>query len=285
MRQDLIPSPSNADLAARLKLARALADEVRALTLPLFNAAAGDSSDASLIMRVENKGTDLHFDPVTNADKQAEQTLREKILAQFPDDHITGEEYEDITGSTAYHWTLDPIDGTRAFVAGVPVWSTLIAISEQDRPRLGLIDLPAMDQRFIGTPDGSWREDIAGTQKLMSRPCKDIRDIVLGCTEPLAMFTQGERGSYEMIRRTARFSRLGLDAFGYCLVASGRMDMILEADLKPCDVRALIPLIEGAGGKLTGWHGQSAVNGGRVVAAGDPDILEQVYPYLKRALS
>lgn len=277
MSQDLIPRPHKPELAVRLDLARALAGEARRLTLPLFASIGA--------MEVENKGTASHFDPVTKADKQAEHALREKILTAFPDDHITGEEFEDISGTSAYHWTLDPIDGTRAFVAGVPVWSTLIAVSEDDTPRLGVIDHPALNQCFIGTPDGSWREDISGTQKLKTRPCKDIRDIVLGCTEPLAMFTPGERGSYEMIRRTARFSRLGLDAFGYCLVASGRMDMILEADLKPCDVRALIPLIEGAGGRLTGWHGQSAVNGGRIVAAGDPELLEHVYPYLKRALS
>lgn len=265
---------TSADINARLITARQLADHARTLTLPLFTKG----------MQVENKGTAGHFDPVTNADKDAEAALRAMILSQFPDDHIVGEEFEDVTGTSDYTWTLDPIDGTRAFVAGVPVWSTLIAVSFGEHPLIGIIDLPAMDQRFVGAPDGTVREDKDGSAKLSARPCKDIRDIVLGCTEPLAMFSPGERASYEMIRRTAKFSRLGLDAFGYALVASGRMDMILEADLKPCDVRALIPVIEGAGGKLTGWHGQSAVDGGRVVAAGDPDILDEVYPYLQRAM-
>lgn len=268
---------SNEQLPARLKLARALADHARTITVPLFTNG----------MEIEDKGVGDHFDPVTNADKLAEAALREMILDSFAHDSIVGEEFDDITGTSDFTWTLDPIDGTRAFVAGVPVWSTLIAVSHGEDPLLGLIDLPALGQsgeRFIGSADGSVPEDAGGVTTLKSRPCKDIRDIVLGCTEPLSMFTAGERASYEMIRRTARFSRLGLDAFGYALVASGRMDMILEASLKPCDVRALIPIIEGAGGKLTGWHGQSAVHGGRVVAAGDPDILDEVYPYLQRAM-
>jgi len=269
------------DLSARERLARALADHSRTLTLPLFKSG----------MVVENKAevevNRDRFDPVTNADKDAEAALRKLITAKFPDDEIIGEEFGDVPGTSGYTWTLDPIDGTRGFVAGVPVWSTLIAVSHNDIPLIGIIDLPAMGtsgERFIGTPEGTTREDAGGTTKLTARTCTDLRDVILGCTEPLSMFTQGERASYEMIRRTAKFSRLGLDAFGYALVASGRMDMIIEAALKPCDVRALIPVIEGAGGKLTGWHGESAINGGRIVCAGDPAMLDEVYPYLQRAM-
>jgi myo-inositol-1(or 4)-monophosphatase len=273
-----LSSKANEPIAARLKLARALADHARLITLPLFKEG----------MVVENKAGGGDFDPVTNADKMAELALREMISAAFPDDGIIGEEFDDVAGTSDFLWTLDPIDGTRAFVAGVPVWSTLIAVSHKDAPVIGIIDLPALGasgQRFIGSPGGAVREDENGSAKLSVRPCKNISDIVLGCTEPLSMFTQGERASYEMIRRTARFSRLGLDAFGYALVASGKMDMILESSLKPCDVRALIPIVEGAGGVLTNWHGGSAIDGGRVVAAGDIDVLELVYPYLQRALN
>ena len=273
--------PPNA-ISARLTLARALADHARTITLPLFNAG----------MTIENKAETgnnqgNHFDPVTNADKDCEAALRAMITHQFPDDEIIGEEFDDLEGSSGFGWTLDPIDGTRGFVAGVPVWSTLIAVSYDNTPIIGIIDLPAMGaagQRFIGAPDGTTREDVNGTVALTARTCDRLTDVILGCTEPLSMFTQGERASYEMIRRTAKFSRLGLDAFGYALVASGRMDMIIEASLKPWDVRALIPVIEGAGGKLTGWHGESAIHGGRVVCAGDPAMLKEVYPYLQRAI-
>ena len=270
-------APTSSDISDRLDLARALADHARTLTLPLFKSG----------MTVENKAGGSFFDPVTNADKDAEAALRDMIIAAYPQDAIVGEEFDDRPGTSGFIWTLDPIDGTRGFVAGIPVWSTLIAVSFGERPIIGIIDLPAMGQsgeRYIGTPDGTTREDASGTAKLTARKASGLNDIILGCTEPLAMFTQGERASYEMIRRTAKFSRLGLDAYGYAMVASGRMDMIIEADLKPCDVRALIPVIEGAGGKLTDWHGGSAVNGGRVVAAGNPALLDEVYTYLGRAM-
>lgn len=274
-------SPSTAlsspELDARLALARGLADHARTLTLPLFKSG----------MVVENKAGGSDFDPVTNADKDAEAALRELIIAAYPEDAIIGEEFADRPGASGYSWTLDPIDGTRGFVAGIPVWSTLIAVSHHDMPLIGIIDLPAMGragERYIGMPGRAICEDADGTRTLTARKCPSMNDIILGCTEPLAMFTQGERASYEMIRRTARFSRLGLDAYGYAMVAAGRMDMIIEASLKPCDVRALIPVINGAGGKLTNWHGASAVDGGRVVAAGNPAMLDEVYPYLKRAM-
>lgn len=270
-------APTKSGIDDRLTLARALADHARTLTLPLFKSG----------MVVENKAGGSFFDPVTNADKDAEAALRDMIIAAYPDDAITGEEFDDRPGNSGYVWTLDPIDGTRGFVAGIPVWSTLIAVSFGETPIIGIIDLPAMGrsgERYIGTPDGTVREDAAGTETLQTRKASGLNDIILGCTEPLSMFTQGERASYEMIRRTAKFSRLGLDAYGYAMVASGRMDMIIEADLKPCDVRALIPVIEGAGGKLTDWHGGLPVNGGRVVAAGNPALLDEVYPYLGRAM-
>lgn len=270
-------APNKSDLNARLTLARELADHARTLTLPLFKSG----------MTVENKAGGSDFDPVTNADKAAELALRERIIAAYPDDEIVGEEFDDRPGTSGWIWTLDPIDGTRGFVAGIPVWSTLIAVGYHGAPLIGIVDLPAMGaagERYIGTPDGTIREDADGSTALQTRKCEALTDIILGCTEPLSMFSQGERASYEMIRRTARFSRLGLDAYGYCMVAAGRMDMIIEAQLKPCDVRALIPVIEGAGGSMTDWHAGSAAEGGRVVAAGNPERLGDVYPYLQRAM-
>ena len=265
---------SKPDYKSRLALARRLADRAKALTLPLF-------ADPGI---AQNKAAGSDFDPVTQADIEGERLMRAIIREDMPNDTIIGEEFDDHHGTGPWSWTLDPIDGTRAFVAGVPVWSTLIAVSYEDKPVIGIIDHPALSQRFVGYGGKAYREDNNGTTQISARPCKQIKDIVLGCTEPLAMFSPGERASYEMIRRTAKFSRLGLDAYGYALLASGLMDMILEALLKPCDVRALMPIVEGAGGKITGWHGESPINGGRVVAAGDPDLLDEVYPYLQRAM-
>lgn len=267
--------------AERLLLIHTLKKAARHITLPLFT---GD-------MVIANKAGGSDFDPVTNADTEAERALRDLIIEAFPEDSIEGEEFDDITGHNDWLWTLDPIDGTRGFVAGVPVWSTLIAVSYQGQPVLGLIDHPALGQSFYGDvsdPDNkrSWRvDDNTAETTLNTRNCGVLSSAILGCTEPLSMLGPGELAAYNVIRRGAQFSRLGLDAYGYAMVASGRMDIIIEAMLKPCDVRALMPVIEGAGGRLTNWHGGSAVNGGRVVAVGDAELLPELYTYLGRSLS
>ena len=266
------------DIDARLALMGKLSSLARAITLPLF------ATD----MAVDNKEQSGPFDPVTEADIEAERVMRQAIQAAFPNDSIEGEELPDFKGSNDFSWTLDPIDGTRAFVAGVPVWSTLIALSWRGQPVLGLIDVAPQDKKFWGqTTDNvqkAWRDFGGETAPLTVRKVSKLNEAILGCTEPLAMFKPGERAAYEVIRRGVRFSRLGLDAYAYGLIAQGRMDIVIEALLKPCDVRALMPVIEGAGGKITNWEGGSAVNGGRVVCTGSPDLLPELYTYLGRAL-
>lgn len=265
----------------RLALLTMLRAAARAITLPLF--AKG--------MQVENKaeGSSVNFDPVTNADIEAERALRALITKHFPDDGIEGEELEDMAGSSEWSWTLDPIDGTRGFVAGVPVWSTLIAICYKDAPVIGMMDFPALGQCYEGLSyqdeAAAWRRlDQGEISPIRARACTAISEAVLGCTEPLSMLGPGELAAYNIIRRGARFSRLGLDAYGYAMVASGRMDIIIEAGLKPCDVRALMPVINGAGGAMTNWHGGNAANGGRAVAVGDAGLLPELYTYLGRAM-
>ncbi len=266
------------EINARLALMHQLSDLARAITLPLF------ATD----MVVNNKDSDGAFDPVTEADIEGERVMRKAIRSAFPDDSIEGEELPDYTGNNDFSWTLDPIDGTRAFVAGVPVWSTLIAVSWQGKPVLGLIDVAPQDKKFWGQTTAdcckAWRDFSGDIAPLKSRKIHSLKDAILGCTEPLAMFKPGEQAAYEVIRRGVRFSRLGLDAYAYGLIAQGRMDIVIEALLKPCDVRALMPVIEGAGGKLTNWYGGPAVNGGRIVCTGSPDLLPELYTYLGRAL-
>jgi myo-inositol-1(or 4)-monophosphatase len=120
---------------------------------------------------------------------------------------------------------------------------------------------------------------------IKTRQCERLLDAVLGCTEPLAMFNAGELAAYNIIRSGTKFSRLGLDAYGYAMVASGKMDIIIESGLKPCDVRALIPIVEGAGGRMTNWHGGSCIDGGQAVAVGDASLLPELYTYLGRAMT
>ncbi|MEP3889205.1 MAG: inositol monophosphatase family protein [Hellea sp.] len=262
---------SQTDLEARLTHMAELAKAARTITLPLY---AQD-------MDVINKADGSDFDPVTAADIEGERAMRALIMAVFPDDGIEGEELPAIEGKNNWLWTLDPIDGTRGFVAGIPVWSTLIAVSYEGAPLLGLIDVAAQDKQFWGAPGRAWLLQGGQETELKTRSCAgDLSQAILGCTEPLSMLNPRELEAYNIIRREARFSRLGLDAYGYGQVAAGRMDIIIEALLKPCDVRALMPVIEGAGGKLTNWEGGSAVDGGRVVAVGDPGFLPDLYTKL-----
>lgn len=266
--------PKQSDIDARLNAALHMADQVRAITMPAF--VRGLSAD--------NKNQTGVFDPVTKADKDAELRLRELIETSFPGDSIVGEEYPNKFGDNDWSWCLDPIDGTRAFVAGVPVWGTLIAINFRGEPIIGIIDHPALNERYIGAPDKAWREDATGTTNLKTQRCARIKDAVLSCTEPMAMFSRGQLAAYEMIRRTARFTRLGLDAYAFALTAAGRIDLVIEAGLAPYDIQSHIPVIKGAGGAVTTWHGGDAKDGGAIVCAGDPHLLEQVYPYLQRAM-
>ncbi len=270
------------EIKTRLDHLHVLSKIARDITLPLFADPKG----------VENKAGEGHYDPVTQADIDAEDALRAEIRTKFPEDSIEGEERSDYVGANGFSWTLDPIDGTRAFVAGVPVWSTLIALSHNNDPVLGMIDLPALGKRYVGHTDAdhckSWLEtevnsDVTLTS-LKTSSCAEIRDAVLGCTAPFGMFRPGELAAFKIIGAGTRFMRLGLDALGYGLIAEGRMDIIVEAGMKPCDVRALIPIIHGAGGRLTNWEGKSAADGGRVVAVGDIGLLPELYIYLGRAL-
>ena len=230
----------------------------------------------------ENKNVGGHYDPVTKADRDAELLLRAEIEAHFPADGIVGEEFENKSGDSEWSWCLDPIDGTRAFVAGVHVWSTLIAISFRDEPIIGLIDHPALGERYLGAPGRAWRETKGETTALKTRMCAVLPDAILSCTEPLAMFSGAQKTAYEDIRQKTRFSRLGLDAYAYALTAAGRIDLVIEAGLAPYDIQAHIPIIKGAGGAITDWQGGNPKSGGAIVCVGDPKLLEQVYPYLQR---
>lgn len=267
-----------AEIDSRLSFLPELAEAARTITLPLFSNPEG----------IENKSSGSDYDPVTKADKDAEEALRSLILKAFPDDSIEGEEFEDHLGTNAFSWTLDPIDGTRGFIAGVPVWSTLIALSYDGEPVLGLIDVAALDKQYFGRIYGgkkeAWRLEKGVSSPLKTENCATLQEAILGCTEPLAMLKPGELAAYNIIRRGVRFSRLGLDALGYGLLSEGRMNIIIEALMKPCDVRALMPVVEGAGGRLTNWEGGSAVDGGRVVAVSDAALLPELYTYLGRAM-
>ncbi len=261
---------NNKGIAKRLALTRMLAREARRLTLPAYVQGAASA----------NKNEGGRYDPVTQVDIDTEALLRGLITDAFPDDGIEGEEFPAKSAANDWSWTLDPIDGTRAFIAGVPVWSTLIAVSYKGAAVIGLIDLPVLDETYMGANGKAWKQTPSGTTILKTSTCANLSNAILSCTSPFSMFTPAQFKVYQVINSQIRFSRLGLDAYGYALIANGRIDLVLEANIKPYDIRAVIPIIAGAGGIIQTWDGRSANAGGAIMCAGDPDLLKAVYPYL-----
>jgi myo-inositol-1(or 4)-monophosphatase len=258
--------PTQTEIQHRLAAACELADIARKITLPAFYTG----------VKSVNKLDGAHYDPVTKADTDTEKALRDALETLTPLDGISGEEFPDKPAQNKWEWSLDPIDGTRAFVAGVPIWSTLIAACYEQKPLIGIIDIPVLDERFIGIPGQAWVETKHGKSTLNSRSCPDLSDVILSCTEPSAMFSEDQKRAYERVRVQTRFSRLGLDAYGYALIAAGKMDLVLEAGLQPYDVRALMPVITGAGGMITNWQGEDAKDGGAIICVGDANLLPHV---------
>lgn len=228
-------------------------------------------------MSIEDKGK-LQFDPVTVADKAAERTMRNLIMDRYPEHGILGEEEGNVVGSSPFTWVLDPIDGTRAFITGLPLWGTLIGLNDGDRPILGVMNQPFTGERFIGTPQGAW----GNRTPLSTRQCTELANAIVMCTTPQMFSTDAQREAFGQVASNAKLLRYGGDCYAYCMLASGYVDAIVEADLKPYDVQALIPIIEGAGGVITTWEGLSAQNGGTVVACGDRVLHRQLVEILRK---
>jgi histidinol phosphatase-like enzyme (inositol monophosphatase family) len=263
--------PSDDDLRA---FAERLADAAREAILPHFRGSVEPFDKGSI-------GAAPAFDPVTEADRGAERVMRALIEETYPDHGILGEEYGEKPGGP-FRWTLDPVDGTRAFIAGVPVWGTLIALTEEGSPRIGVIDQAYLDERYVGTPSGSYARMRGVARKLEVRRRDALKGAIVATTDPF-LFNGAEAGAYEMVRRTARLARYGLDCYAYAQVAAGHVDLVVESGLKPWDYLALIPVIEGAGGLVTNWRGEGDFSAGQIAAAGDRRVLDDALVALRRA--
>ena len=242
--------------------------------LPLFRADHG----------LDDKGGPDAFDPVTQADRGAEAAIRALIETAFPEHGVIGEEYGRDRDDAEFVWVLDPVDGTRAFIAGLPLWCTLIGLRHQGRPVLGSIGQPYLDEIFLGHAGGSRLIARGETRSLQVRPCPKLTDAVIATTDPEACFDGAELGAWTQVRAAARLARLGCDAYAYAMVAMGKMDMVIEAGLKSWDIESAIPLIEGAGGMVTDWRGQPVgQNGGQIAIAGDRACLDEALVALRRS--
>jgi myo-inositol-1(or 4)-monophosphatase len=258
-----------------LAFADTLADAARAAILPYFRAGHGPEN------KVENKAA-RGFDPVTLADRAAEQSIRELIEAAYPEHGILGEEFGEKPSASGFTWVLDPIDGTRAFIAGLPLWGVLIALSFEGRPLIGLMDQPYLGERFRGFPGGAELRTRDAVRPLQVRACEKLTDAVISTTDA-KLFTPAEAAAFEQVRAAARVARYGCDCYAYCMVALGTIDAVIESGLKAWDIQALVPIIEGAGGTVTNWRGEPAHAGGQVIAASDPRVRDEALVALHRA--
>jgi len=238
------------DLAA---FAGTLADAARAVTLGAVDRAA------------ENKHEGGGFDPVTAADREAERAIRALIEQAFPDHGIVGEELGVKPGAGRYVWSLDPIDGTRAFICGLPSWTTLIAVLDEGAPVIGLIDAPALGERYLG---------YAGVTGLKASDCRTVSEARVSTTDP-HLFAGAEAEGFGRLRRTARVTRYGLDAYAYARLAAGSIDLVAESGLKPHDYNALIPVVRAAGGVIGNWRGDDEFAQGQVLAAATRELFDE----------
>jgi myo-inositol-1(or 4)-monophosphatase len=218
-----------------------------------------------------DKSAGAHFDPVTEADRAAEAAMRALIAEHFPTHGVLGEEFGNERTDAEYVWVLDPIDGTKSFIGGMPVWGTLIALTRMGEPVFGMMHQPFTRERFTGDGQNARYRGPAGERGLRVRPCATLSDALLYTTSPLLMKEQ-DRAAYQRVEKTARLARYGGDCYAYCMLAAGHIDLVIETELKPYDIVALVPIIAGAGGVVTSWEGGPATAGGRVVAAGDPRV-------------
>lgn len=218
----------------------------------------------------DNKDVAGGYDPVTELDRAAERALRKAIEARFPEDGIEGEEYGLVRAAARRRWLLDPIDGTRALICGLPSWTTLVALMEDERPILGFIDAPRLGELMVGLPSGT----LLDGEAVRVSGCEGLRDARLSTTDPF-LFAGEEAQAFERVRRSVRLVRFGLDALAYARLAAGHLDLVIESGLKRHDWAALVPVVKGAGGIIGNWEGGSDLSGGAVVAAASRPLFDE----------
>jgi myo-inositol-1(or 4)-monophosphatase len=205
--------------------------------------------------------------------------MRRMINASFPQHGIVGEEFGNEREDADYVWVLDPIDGTKSFISGFPIWGTLIALMHRGLPVYGMMHQPYVGERFTGDNGSATYRGAGGQRNLSVRRCENLSDATLFTTSPLLM-NEADRAAFTRVQDEVRLARFGGDCYSYCMLAAGHVDLVIETELKPYDIAALIPIIAGAGGVITTWDGKPAQHGGRIVAAGDPRVHEQALKVL-----
>jgi len=254
-----------------LDVANALADAAREVTLKYFRAPS---------LQADNK-IEGGFDPVTVADREAELAIRGILAERRPNDAILGEEFGNKSGTSGLTWVVDPIDGTRAFISGVPSWGVLIGLDAGDGPVLGVVDQPYIGERFIGAFGQASLATRGETRDISTSNCEVLGEATLFSTFP-EVGSDVERLGFEAVRDGVKLTRYGLDCYAYALLAMGQIDLVIEAGLNAYDVQGPIGVIQAAGGVVTDWQGGQAHNGGRILAAGNAVLHAQALEILSK---
>lgn len=260
---------SAAERAALLAFARGAAEEAGQQALRWFRTP----------MQVDNKGGESAFDPVTEADRACEQALRAAIGAAWPEHGLYGEEFGHQPGN-GLTWVIDPIDGTRGFAAGMLHWGLLLALFDGQRPIIGVLRQPFVDETFWGDGEQAGYERAGRDQPLVVRACPELGSATLATTSPALFKSETEAAGFGALSAQVRMTRYGGDCYHFASLAMGHVDLAVEAGLKPYDIQALIPLIEGAGGRVTAWDGGDAAMGGNVLASGDAALHDKALELL-----
>ncbi|MET0748058.1 MAG: histidinol-phosphatase [Rhizobium sp.] len=247
-----------------------LAEAAKAETLPRFRAGID-------VVNKEAAG----FDPVTEGDRAAEAAIRALIAETFPEHGILGEEFGNVGLEREHVWVIDPIDGTRAFISGVPVWGTLIGLYRNGRAVMGLIDQPFTGERYFADGRTSQYTGPGGDKTLAVRDCGSLSKAILFTTSP-HLFVGVEMEKYRAIEDQVKLFRYGTDCYAYALLAAGHVDLVVENCLKPYDVGGIIPVIEQAGGIITTWDGGRPEQGGSIIAAGSRAVYDEALAILSR---
>jgi myo-inositol-1(or 4)-monophosphatase len=221
---------------------------------------------------VDNKAA-AHFDPVTEGDRAGERAIRALIEKTYPDHGILGEEYGEKPSRSGLTWILDPIDGTRAFVCGMPTWGTLIGLACEGEPVLGVMNQPYVGDLFYGNPEGAWLDHRGVTLPIRARSGVRLAEACAGTTAP-ELYKGAEAEHFGRLRQTVKMMRFGGDAYFFAVLAGGHLDIAMDPALQPYDIAALIPIIKGAGGAVGSWSGTNPATGGNVITAGSEALLQ-----------
>ena len=237
-----------------LNFSNFLADEARKISLKYYK------KKINVVSKL-----DKEFDPVTNADIKIQKKLNNLVSKYYPSHSVVGEEASNIK-SSPFEWCIDPIDGTKSFIQGVPLWGTLISLARNKKIIIGIADIPALDERYVGYSKTSYKLIKGKKSKLKVRKINSLQDTILNTTSPYVFASRSDQSSFERLSKKVKSTRLGGDCYSYCLLADGHVDIVVESGLKPWDIRALEPIIINSGGYIRTWENNEIYDGGRIIA-------------------